>query len=293
LATVSVVNFASKRKKTMMKDLVVGDSVLTASGTYKHVYAISHYHRTKMTEFIQIHTLPVNDDDNHQNNHPLEISPAHLLFLVNETYPVPAHDIRIGTILQSTNGPRLVTRLQMVQREGLYNPITTDGTIVVDDILASTYTTYTGTSHLHLSTKTTTNNPLRTTTTIYNLLSFHTIAHMAYTPYRVFCMILASSSSYHQNNSHSSNDEEEELATANQLMKSIYVLTWGNNNSMHLQLFVFVIYMIVFGGMFGMIQYNGVIALMALLTIIIIRIVPNNNNKKLAHKKIKFAPKKS
>merc|ERR1712032_1811023 len=81
---------------------------------------------------------------------PLEVSPAHMVFVANQPDPVPAQNIQIGTIINSINGPRLVTNITTIKRKGLYNPITTDGTIVVDGILASAYTTYTGTSHIQV-----------------------------------------------------------------------------------------------------------------------------------------------
>ena len=44
--------------KVSMKDVVVGDKVLTSSGQYQTVYTISHFHPTKPTTFLQIHTDP-------------------------------------------------------------------------------------------------------------------------------------------------------------------------------------------------------------------------------------------
>lgn len=278
-----------------MKDLLVGDYVLTASGTYKHVYRISRYHRTKMTDFIQIHTSTTtakttttsNNPQINDNNNALEITPAHLLFIVNQPDPVPAHDVQIGTYLQSLDGPRLVTNITMVKRKGLYNPITTDGTIVVDGILASAYSTYSGTSHIHvkvpIATTATDNNNnkssvLTLTTKTYFPLSFHTIAHMAYAPYCVYRMIPGLSSSLSLYHSSSSNDDEfDELATAKKIMKSIYILTWEKARSIHLQLFVFMTYMCFFGCIHCMIKYNLVIAIITLS--IIIRTIKKNGKQ--------------
>ena len=45
-----------QKGKVPMKDLNVGDRVLTAGGQYQVVYTINHFHETKPTNFLQIHT---------------------------------------------------------------------------------------------------------------------------------------------------------------------------------------------------------------------------------------------
>ena len=53
-----------------MKDLAVGDKILTGSGKYTDVYAFGHYEPNKTTNFLQIYTQ--------QHKAPLEITGDHL-----------------------------------------------------------------------------------------------------------------------------------------------------------------------------------------------------------------------
>ena len=117
-----------------MHDLQVGDCILTASGDYKRVYAFGHKTPNTTTDFLRIFT------DGYLN--PLEVSPKHLLY-VNNTKGfsvVPAKDIAEGDLLRSTEGRSTrVIDIRHVKREGMYAPFTTDGTLAVDGIVASSY----------------------------------------------------------------------------------------------------------------------------------------------------------
>ena len=115
-----------------MNQLELGDVVLTSKG-YQPVYAFAHRSAHVWGDFIQIHTETQVD--------PLEISGQHLVFLANSSYPVRADSIVPGDILRALESPQgaLVTRVVSVSKEGLYAPLTIDGTLVVDGIISSCY----------------------------------------------------------------------------------------------------------------------------------------------------------
>lgn len=154
--------------RVMMKDLEVGDKVLTASGQYKTMYSMNHRNPNKETEYIQITT-------NLEEEQPLELTPSHMLFVDGKDHPVPAYSVKIGDKVQSLHkGSADVVEIKKVVRNGLYNPLTMDSTIVVDGIVASTFITPTGGTHVQVADK--------------SLLSYHDALKMAAAPYRNFCV---------------------------------------------------------------------------------------------------------
>ncbi|CAB9502309.1 unknown protein [Seminavis robusta] len=60
-----------------MKDLQVGDRVLTTSGTYQPIYSFGHYQTDQKATFLQIHT------STNSSSKPLEMTGNHLIFLAN------------------------------------------------------------------------------------------------------------------------------------------------------------------------------------------------------------------
>jgi len=179
--------------RVAMQDLVPGDKVLTASGEHKTMFSMNHYHRTKSTVFLRINT-------DLEMERPLELSPNHMLFVEGaKNHPVPAISVNIGDkIWSADDGLRKVVDIGRVVRNGLYNPLTLDGTIVVDGIVASTYTSYTGSIHLKIGET--------------NVISFHELMDMAIAPYRNLCAGISLSVC----NNHG------ELSHATTFMKALY-----------------------------------------------------------------------
>jgi len=159
-----------------MKDVVVGDKVLTANGEYETIFTLNHFHLLKTTNYLQIHVAGLEEEQ------PIEITPNHMIFTGENDHPVPASQIKVGdSILSAWQGPRKVTHIEVITRDGLYSPLTDggDGTIIVDGIVASTYTSYTGNTHIE-------------TAGGIKLISFHTIMDITCSPYRALCSILPS-----------------------------------------------------------------------------------------------------
>jgi hypothetical protein len=165
VATVSVLG----KGVVAMQDLQVGDKVLSANNRFQTVYTFTHMHRTKTSGFLQIYT--------EESETPLELSPKHMLFLEGKVNPLPALLVKVGDAVAGANGPRVVTDIRSVVREGFYAPHTTDGTIMVDGILASTHTSFQGTEYLEaFGVKT---------------LSHQTFHDFLAAPFRKFCMLVS------------------------------------------------------------------------------------------------------
>jgi hypothetical protein len=167
-ATVDVLG----RGLVMMKDLKLNDKVLTGSkNDYQPVYSFGHLDKEMIVEYLQIYT-----DDKEL---PLEVSPDHLVFLADSKSPVRADQIKKGDMVYKSMGPIEVTKIKSVTRKGAYLPLTPDGTIVVNGVLASAYVSIS-----------------KDSPTIIHLFGYHiteqTLFHWWLSPYRMVCMGLSS-----------------------------------------------------------------------------------------------------
>jgi hypothetical protein len=122
-----------------MRNLQVGDHVLTSSRgrlpeVFEPVYAFGHHDPHKPAKFIQIYR-------NSSTYPPLEATAEHLVFLYGKSNPVPSGSIQVGdTVLLGHEGSAAtVTQIHMVERLGIFSPLTPSGTIVVNGVVASTY----------------------------------------------------------------------------------------------------------------------------------------------------------
>lgn len=159
VATVQVLQADKMEMTVSMKDLKVGDRVLTGRNVYQEVYAFAHRLATKQSRFYQIH--------NENSKLPLEVTADHLVFLGNQEQPVAAVTVQIGDVLRSAAGPSKVTKISSVKRTGIYAPLTTGGSLVVDGVQASSY--------------------IRFSTKEDGALSDHSLIHMSLSPYRMLC----------------------------------------------------------------------------------------------------------
>jgi len=137
-ATVEVLN----RGVVPMEDLRVGDYVVTSNtkSPYQLVYAFAHRETGKSLDYYQIHT--------EGELRPLQISEEHLLYVSNKAGPVRTDSIRVGDVLHARHNTfSAVTNIERVRVKGMYAPLTTDGTVVVDGIVASSYIDISAKSH--------------------------------------------------------------------------------------------------------------------------------------------------
>jgi hypothetical protein len=165
VATVQVKDIGS----VMMKDLQVGQKILTGNGDYQPVYAFGHYKVDEPATFLQLHTSEAT----------LEMTGQHLVFLEDKSNPVRADSVKVGDLL---SGSSAVTKISTVNREGINTPFTKDGTLVVDGIVASSYISLQDNAEEFVALG---GNP--------TFISQHDYVHMGLSPFRLMCMGISSS----------------------------------------------------------------------------------------------------
>mmetsp|Transcript_9985 Transcript_9985/g.23897 ORF Transcript_9985/g.23897 Transcript_9985/m.23897 type:complete len:500 (+) Transcript_9985:212-1711(+) len=129
-----------------MDQLNVGDVVRSGVwGETSAVHFFSHRESNSINTFLQIsHSL---------GN--ITLTPSHFLYANGGL--VKAKNVKIGDSLQWTSGGQrsdpVVTSIEMVRRRGLYNPHTMQGTLIVDGIRTSCYTStvHPGLAHIVLA----------------------------------------------------------------------------------------------------------------------------------------------
>jgi desert hedgehog len=114
-----------------MDALAVGDRVLVAHKRFSDVFMFTHRQSAVRARFLTIHTA---------SGHKIPATPGHYLY-VNGAL-VPAASVKTGDhmTLESGATSAVVSVSQSVER-GIYNPQTLHGDIVVNGVVASTYTT--------------------------------------------------------------------------------------------------------------------------------------------------------
>lgn len=123
--------FVSGKGSVTMDLIEVGDLVLTGSGEFQSIYSIDHRDMNKVTKFLQIEFG--NDND------VLEVTPKHMIFEEGKVNPVASGTIDVGDRVVTPTGYETVTGIGMVERKGVFNPLTADGTIVASGMVASTF----------------------------------------------------------------------------------------------------------------------------------------------------------
>lgn len=162
-----------------MRDLQVGDKVLTGNNQYQPVYAFGHYHETQEQEFLRIYTQA-------NANTPLEMTRDHVIFVSNNGQEVArrADSLKVGDgLIHSTSSSEydLITRISSIHKKGVYMPLTPDGTIMVNDLKASTYISISDQIPSVLS-----------NSAFFGIDSEQTIHHWWLSPYRMLCLGVSS-----------------------------------------------------------------------------------------------------
>ena len=125
----AVITLEGGRKKTMA-DLAVGDKVLTHNGVFTEVFMFSHRLEEATNTFLELTTATTT----------LAITPNHYLY-VNNGELREAQYVKVGDSLTLASGKRdKIVSVGRVTKDGIFNPHTLQGDIVVDGVLTSTYT---------------------------------------------------------------------------------------------------------------------------------------------------------
>ena len=211
---------------TAMKDLQMGGSVLTdaASQKYEPVYSFGHYDKNWDADFVQLKTAQAS----------LELTANHLVYLNGQSNPVRADMVQIGDVVQTgtTGSNHAVTNISMVQKRGVYLPLTPSGNIVVNGILSSSYVSIQDDAPAIVQ------HPL-----LQFWLSEHMLSHLWMAPFRMLCMGV--SSKFCVEHPHSEEGILEWLLTGQSLAK------WANSQHMILQVPVGILTFVALIGAFA------------------------------------------
>lgn len=130
-ATVELENGSVKT----MAEVKIGDRVKVAHpDQFSDVFFFSHRHPHVASKVVHIKTSVDGAE--------LQLSPGHLLYVNGES--APASSVRVGDVVSISHGHRSVasvTAVKSVLTKGLFNPHTVHGDIVVNRVVARTFTT--------------------------------------------------------------------------------------------------------------------------------------------------------
>lgn len=173
-SSIATLQTEGSNEPTKMKDIRIGDKVLTPSGQFETVYGWSHIEHEIPTNYLKI----VTDQGN-----ALEITAYHYMYVDGVTEPIPAGRIKVGDTLAGVDNQvsaGKVVKIEPVSRPGKYIPLTTSGKLVVDGIAASCYATI--------------NKDLNSFASIGSVntpFTYHDLGHIWFTPYRLTCTKIA------------------------------------------------------------------------------------------------------
>lgn len=124
-ATIALSNGETKS----MDQLRLGDKVHVGNGEYSEVFYFSTEETESTSKFIRISIKTTS----------LELTPGHYLYANDKL--VQAKHVKVGDeVIMSDGSKAPVVHIDSVWGQGLYNPHTMSGDVVVDGILTSTYT---------------------------------------------------------------------------------------------------------------------------------------------------------
>lgn len=113
-----------------LRHVAVGDYVQTGAGVFSRVFALTHDDATRRGVFTRFETA---------SGHSLTVTPGH--FVYADGTARQARTVALGDYLHLGDGAlSRVVDIRSVVLTGLFNPQTTDGNLVVDGVLATTFT---------------------------------------------------------------------------------------------------------------------------------------------------------
>lgn len=118
-------------KSITMMELKIGDRVLVSgSGQFSEVFAFSHQDTASVSAFLRVTT---------ETRRSIKLTPGHIIYINGEAKT--ANSAIEGDLLTTHEGVmEKISDITIVKAQGLYNPQTLTGDIVVNDILATTWT---------------------------------------------------------------------------------------------------------------------------------------------------------
>ncbi len=112
-----------------MSDLSIGDRVAVGGGKFSEVIMFSERTVNDRFEFVELHA----------GSNVLRATSGHHIYASGRY--VPTGEVKVGDTLELADGTlRAVTAVKAVMDEGLYNPVTVHGDILVNGVRAATFT---------------------------------------------------------------------------------------------------------------------------------------------------------
>lgn len=178
-ATVQVMSSSSFVATRRMEELRVGDRVLAAEGVFSEIFAFMDHAADLEAEYVEL-TM--------SGGRTLSVTEEHILFAHADKSPVLAGELAPGDLLWLLAPPlqegvaagassssrvamsRRIVSVGRMRRRGMHAPLTVEGSLVVDGVLASSYA---GVKTLHWAGR--------------PLLTGHTAGAMLHAPLRRLC----------------------------------------------------------------------------------------------------------
>lgn len=118
-------------KDITMADLAAGHSIrIHETARFSKVFAFSHKQHAGLHEFVRVTA---------ESGRSISLSPSHYMYANGKM--VAARAVKVGDKLRTIDGPSVVKTVERVKDFGLVAPHTMHGDVVVNGIVASTYTT--------------------------------------------------------------------------------------------------------------------------------------------------------
>ena len=148
----------------LMRNVKLGDKILVQGGKYEPVYSFGHHSEHAEHRYLKL-VAP---------GRTLEISKDHLVF-VEGGRVVPASSVKVGDKLQLADGELAsVEAIEDSRKLGAYAPFTASGKVVVNGVVASSFTSLQGSENLKIG-------------SIDTGLSYHFLACAFEMPHRMWC----------------------------------------------------------------------------------------------------------
>ena len=146
-----------------MKDLSIGDRVQVEGGKFEPVFSFGHRDENQLTMYLRMKL---------STGRSLDITPDHMVYAIGKGF-VAASDIKASDLLvNGDGGPVGIMSIDRITSRGAFAPFTPSGTVLVNQVLASTYIAI-GEQEEEKS--------------LWKRVSMHWIAHKFEFPHRLVC----------------------------------------------------------------------------------------------------------
>ena len=152
-----------------LNEVQIGDKIHVGHNKFEPIYSFGHRDEKKVGDFLKISS---------STPEALELSPDHMIYTKLSNGFVPASHLKVGDTIVDGMGQDLVVKsIRATQALGVYAPFTPSGTIVVNNVLASSFVAFEGKVSLEIG---------------WMSVSYQWLAHTFEMPHRMVCYHLGS-----------------------------------------------------------------------------------------------------